>query len=263
MSTLAELQRALQARVLRRSAAGDAAVAAVTATAAVDAERRLGVYEHAYRARLLEVLGNDYPGLRALAGADRFERLGLGYVEATRSTHANVRWYGGGLADYARAAWPEQPAFAAMAELEWAIGLAFDAPPAPVVDAAAVAAVAPDHWPHLRVRLQPSLHRLALGWNVGELRRAVDRDEPLPALAATQPVRPWAVWRTDLVVRHRRLDDDEAAALAAFADGAAFAEVCAALCAWHAENAVAARAATLFRAWIADGWIAAVDAAPR
>ncbi len=257
MSTLAELQRGMQSSLLQGIARGDV-IERIVASPGADANARLGVYLQAYRARLLEVLGNDYPGLRKLAGADAFEHLALAYIDANPSTHYNVRWYGGALAGFLREA-PDasaQPAFAAMAELEWAMGLAFDAAMDRTVDAAAMAAVAPAHWPGMGLRPHPSLQRVAFAWNVPDIRRAVDHDTVPPALCAWQPAQPWMVWRRQSGVRYRRLEDDEAAAFAAIADGASFAQVCELLCAFHPVDAVAARAASLFRGWIEDQWIA-------
>lgn len=267
MSALAELQRDLQAFVLQRDASGpgDAtrAVAAIVASPAADATQRLGIYAHGYRARLLEILRNDFPGLRALAGADAFERLCLGYVEATPSPYYNVRWYGDRLAAFARmqSPWSAQSALAEMAAFEWNIGLAFDAAAQPIVAAAEVAAVAPQDWPRLCLRLHPSLRRIVLSWNVSAIRRAVDRAEAMPPLQACSPAQSWIVWRKDLTVRYRRLEDDEAAALDAVAQGGSFAQLCTVLCEWRPLDAVAARAATFFRQWIEDQWVTALDLA--
>lgn len=260
MSTLIELQRELQAHVLRDDAT---ALRAVVATPDADAMQRLGVYAHAYRARLLEVLRGDFPGLRALTGDQEFERLALAYVAATPSPHFNVRWYGDRLAAFARerAPWPERPELAAMAELEWAIGLAFDAADAPVLRFANVAALAPTDWPRLCLQPHPSLHKLTLSHNVDAVRRALDRDETVPAPQSLVPAQPWIAWRKDSIVRHRRLEDDEAAALDTVAQGNNFAMLCERLCEWYAPEAVAGRAAALLRRWIDDQWMTSMDVA--
>lgn len=262
MSALADLQRNMQASVLRGSGTR-AVIGAIVATPAADAAQRLGVYVHAYRARLLEVLGNDFPGLRALAGTETFEHLGLAYIKATRSSHANVRWYGGALAQFLRTTlpWSAQPALAAMATLEWNMGLAFDAATQSVVDAVAVAAVAAQDWPAMGLRLHGSLHRQSLAWNVAAIRRTIDHDEAMPALQAWRPAQPWIVWRKDTTVRYRRLDDDEAAALESIERGASFAQLCEMLCEFHPVDAVAPRAAGFFRRWIDDQWVVALDIA--
>ena len=259
MSRLIDLQRQMQASVLRSSTDGPIGDSIIS-TPAADASRRLGVYVHAYRARLLEVLGNDFPGLRALAGTDTFEQLGLAYIEATPSSHANIRWYGGALADFLQAnvPWAEQPVLAVMAALEWDMGLAFDAAVQEVVDAADVAALAPADWPAMGLHLHGSLRRQSLRWNVTAIRRAVDHDEILPPLVEWIPPQSWVVWRKDMTVRYRHLDDDEAAAMEAITQGASFAQVCELLCRFHPVDAVASRAATFFRGWVDDQWVTAL-----
>lgn len=263
MSALAELQRSLQRHVLDRDDGSTDAAQNVVASAAASAAERLGVYRHAYRARLLEVLRNDFPGLRALAGNADFDALCSHYIEATPSPHFNVRWYGDGLAGYTGtvAPWCAQPAVAAMATLEWTMGLSFDAPAQAVVAFVEVVAVAPQDWPRMRLVLHPSLRRLTLGWNVTAIRRALDHDEPAPTLQAWEPAQRWVVWRRDSGVRYRRLEDDEAAALDAVSSGATFAELCERLCEWHAVDAVAPRAAQFFRAWIEEQWVSELQLA--
>lgn len=256
MNALADLQRAMQARVLRNDAS---ALADIADARGVDATQRLGVYTHAYRARLAGVLRDHYAGLRALAGDGEFHAMVLACIDATPSTHPNVRWYGASLPAFVRttAPWSARAELADMAALDWALGLAFDAADELPLDVATLAAIKPPAWPDLRLRLHASLQSARLGHNVDRLRRALDRGEPLPALERLDPARAWVAWRHDGGVRHRRLDHDEAAALDAVALGARFAELCERLCEWHAPQAVAARAASLLRTWVDAGWVAA------
>lgn len=268
MSALAELQRALQDYLLDgrdggTRAADAPALRAVVATPGADERERLHIYAHAYRARLTDVLGNDFPCLRALLGAEEFARAGAAYVDAHPSPHFNVRWFGERLARFLHdaAPWKAQPAYAELAMLEWALGLAFDAADEPVVGIAEVAAVPPPDWPRLRLRLHASVQRLHLRTNVGAIRRAFQRDEPLPAMAALDTAQAWVAWRKDSISHYRRLGADEAAAIEAIAGGATFASVCESLCEWHAPENVPARAAAIFRQCIEDDWVAAIDLA--
>lgn len=260
MSTLAELQRALQAHVLRGD---DDARGAVVGTPLADASERLGIYAHAYRARLRGVLREDYPGLRAVAGREAFEALARAYVEATPSAHPNVRWYGAKLPAFVRERppWSERVALGEMAQLDWSLGLAFDAADEAPLDFATLAALQPQDWPGLRLRLHASLRRARFTHNVDAIRRALDRDEPPPVLEPSASPVHWAAWRRDGVARHRRLDEDEAAMLEAVACGGHFAGLCERLCEWHAPEQVAARAAALLRRWVDDSWIVAIDRA--
>src|SRR6476620_8270809 len=56
-----------------------------------DALRRLDVYANMYFFRLLEVLEDDYPSLRAALGAEAFHNLVTDYLQRHASTHPSVR----------------------------------------------------------------------------------------------------------------------------------------------------------------------------
>ena len=257
MNMLANLQHKFQTLVLSGSDSEHIGPS-VIATRAADSSVRLNIYVHAYRARLVEILGNDFPGLCALAGADLFDTLCHDYVNATPSTHYNARWYGQRLPEFLRTTqpWSGTPALAEMGLLEWTMGLSFDAVDEDHVKAADIAALAPEQWPALRLRLHGAIRRLSLRWNVGAIRRAVDREETCPPPVEFETTHHWVVSRQDTVVRHRLVPTDEAGALDAVDSGACFAEVCESLCAWHSEEAVAMRAATLLRQWVQDQWVA-------
>ncbi len=261
MSALADWQRALQEQVLHPTAG--TLPAQVIGDARASAQRRMSVYTHAYRARLGQILAKDYRGLQALAGSDAFDAICGGYIEATPSHNPNARWFGAQLPAFLRthADWRTQPALAEMAAFDWAFGLAFDAHDAAVLGFDAVAALAPEDWPSLCFALHPCLQRLSFRHNIAAIRRALDHGEDLPPLQVFASPQPWAVWRHHLAIRHRRLDDAEAAVLAALADGACFAELCEKLTAWHAADQVALQAATLLRTWLADGWISTMTLA--
>lgn len=258
MSTLATIQRRMQAFVLHPETPGEIATA-VVATALAGVDQRLGVYAHAYRARLLEALRNDFPGLLQLTTPDVFDELGRDYIQARPSRHANLRWLGDSLADFLRthARWSATPALADMAEFEWRLSLAFDAVTETCVEAPSLEALPATEWPNLRLVLAQSLQRMSLQWNVAAMRRALDNGEEWPAPARLDPPQPWAIWRKDLVVRHRRLDDDETAALDLVDSGGSFAELCELLCDWHALDAVAMRAVSLLKCWVGEQWIIA------
>lgn len=260
MNALAELQRALQRHVLDAEDSGMARAVEpfVAADARASAQRRLGIYAHAYRARLREVLLKDFPGLHALAGEETFDAIAHDYIAATPSHHPNARWYGAHVSQFLNddSRWNAHTEFSEMAMLDWAFGLAFDARDARSVTFDELTALAPQDWPALRFALHPSLQRLSFAYNVAAIRRALDHGETLPPLERFDTPQPWAVWRHDFTVRHRRLSDEEAALLALLAGGASFADLCEALAASHMPDAIALQAATLLRTWVADGWIA-------
>lgn len=258
MSALTQLQRDFSAYVLHDRAGIAGLVSAGDGDAPV--RQRVDVYRDGYRLRLIEVLDNDHPGLRQLAGADGFDALCRAYIDARPSTHFNIRWFGAGLATFLRtqAPWSQRPALTEMAALEWALTLAFDAVDEPPVALAEVAALTPEQWPSMRLRFAAALQRLDLGTNVGAIRRALDREETVPPAEVFDAPRAWVVWRRDRGVYQRALEADEAGALDAARLGSRFAELCDRLCEWHAEDQVALQAAGFLKHWIEQQWVTAL-----
>ena len=252
MTTLRELQRSFQSWVL-----GDARAlpATVAGTGAVSAQGRLEVYAQAIRLRFLEVLGQDYPGLHALAGDDEFRRLGLAYVAAHPSHHPSIRWFGCHLPAYLRSAapWRNHPVLGEMAGFEWAKGELLDAADSAVVGVEDIAAIPPDRWAGIRPRLKPAVRRLALEWNVPAMWKAIDAGDAPPPAARSEPALDWLLWRQDIVVRWRSIDPDETWALRRCDAGEDFGSICTGLSDRVGEDAAAFRAATFLKQWAADG----------
>lgn len=228
---------------------------AVRPSSKADIDTLLGVYRHAYAARLVEVLGNDFPGVKALAGDAEFETLARAYVAAHPSRGFSVRGFGGALAEFLRHSPPysERPALADMAAFEAALADAFDAADSQPIGPEHMASLPPPAWPTLTFEFHPSARRLALrtaapaAWatqNAGER-----PDEP--AIEAGD----WLVWRQGLDVKYRRLEPDEAAALHAAMAGEDFSAICEALAEHGPEEEAASRAAGLIRIWLEAGLV--------
>jgi hypothetical protein len=252
MTALARLQRRFQRNVLEgdrrfeREVAGDARLAA---------GRRLAIYSGAYRARLVEALGKDYPGLRALAGEARFERLANEYIAACPSSFPNLRWYGGELAAFIRVSDHRRAAaLAEMAAFEWQLGLAFDASDAAPLTIEDIGRVPPEEWPGMRFAPHPSVRRLSLRYNVPAIRSASEDGAPLPPLRRGSAPVAWLIWRQNLVARFRSLECDEARAFDALMRGAVLGEICAEL---NDNPEPALRSAALLKGWVTDGLLAA------
>lgn len=218
----------------------------------------LGVYRHAYWARLVEVLRSDYDKLRQLVGDAAFDELARAYLAQYPSSHFSARWVGDRLTMFLAETDPfrAQPALAAMAAFEWAQATAFDAADDPVVGPADLALIPPHGWPAVRFRLQSSAQRIALPPVVVEAWEQLQRNEPAPAPESPGEPVPWLVWRQGFEVRYRRLPPDEAAALDAVAAAADFATVCEMLAAQVGEERAAFRAAEMVQGWIAGELVA-------
>ncbi len=257
MMPLRELQRRFQAHLLERD---DAIIGSVVDAPPLPAADRLGIYGHAYRARLRDALLDTYPTLHRILGDDVFGALGGDFIEAHPSVHRSIRWYGRELAEHLAqvAPYAEQPVLAELARFEWTLSEAFDAADARSLDREALAQIAPSAWAGLRFEFHPSLRRLALHWNTVGIWRAITSDEPPPPPESGAAPVPWLIWRRDLKNYFRSLDPAENAALDAALEGAPFGEICAALSGWLADDEVPMRAATLIGAWTDGGIVTRV-----
>ncbi len=227
-------------------------------------QERLEIHHQGYLERLSRLLRQAYPALEALIGAQDFVALSYAYACAHPSRAPNPRWFGGHLAEFlvVNGGWDEHPAVAEMARFEWALGLAADAADAPVLPAAAFDQAPPGG---TRLRPHPSLHLLALAYDVAGFWQAWQTGLPMQAASPEPlplPARNWAVWRDATAVRFRQLAPDESEAIWALRGGADFAGLCAVL-ARHAgrDEAVRAqaRALGLLRHWGAAGWLSTMN----
>ena len=248
MSVLATTQAAMHGWLLH----GTPGIAAQVQGPRV--EHRLRIHADAYRLRLLEVLGNDFPATEALLGEDRFETVALGYLHAHPSTHPSLRHFGQHFADWLQQHAKQPHGLHELARFEWTQGEVFDAADADTLTLDVIASRPADAWPSLRLHLQPSLRMVALACNAPALVEAHAHGLPLPALRG-MPDAEWLLWRTDGDVHWRRLDIDEAALLRALAAGECFGELCERATDFHAHDGPL-RAASLLKRWLADGLLA-------
>ena len=248
MSALAATQAAMHGWLLHGDPAIDASVQGP------QVEQRLRIYSDAYRLRLLEVLGNDFPVTKALLGEDGFDAVALDYLDAHPSTHPSLRHFGHAFADWLRQRRRLPRGLHALARFEWRQGEAFDAADVDALSLATIATLPAEAWPTLRLHLQPSVRLLALSCNAAALVDAHARGEPLPALRDA-PAADWLLWRRDGDVHWRRLDADETDLLQAITDGECFGQLCERASAFHPDDG-SLRAASLLKRWLADGLLA-------
>lgn len=258
MSALRTLQQSFAHHVYQRD---QGMRSQVLGNQRASADERLAVYADAYRMRLLEVLGNDYPALKCTLGEHEFERMARACIEANPSTHCNVRWYSAALARHLSTHGDGRAWLAELAAYELAMTDAFDAADEPVLGIAQLRAIPPAQWPHMQFTFQASVRMLPCQWNVSALRRAVDAGETPPAPCLLPKPRSWVVWRRDLAVQYRGLDDAEAWALATLLKRAQFAQLCNGLTRWHSDEDAAIAAATLLQGWVGAAMLTRVDIA--
>jgi hypothetical protein len=248
--TLHEIEAQLQAAILN----GDEAVLASLADGArASRVTLLGVYRHAYAARLLDVLAHDYPLLRRYIGDEAFERLARAFIAAHPSRSRNVRWFGAGFPEFLERqdSASKHAELSEVAAIEKAVSDSFDSVDAPLLRFADVAAHAPEAWPRLRFVFHPSLSLAPVTTNAFEIWKALNEMLAPPSAGAFTEVRIVVVWRQGVSPRVRLLANEEAMLCFEVKRGASFGTLCEML-AMRDPDGAPARAAGYLQSWLTD-----------
>lgn len=252
-ATLADLQHHLQQHLLQ----GDAAIAEHLVPGGIGIARRLHIYHHAYRARLVDALRDTFGHTATYLGDDWFERDAARYVELSPSRRPNLNDYGEGLPAWWAQHYPNDPDIAELATLDWTLRRAFDGPDAPLLALADLATVAPDAWARIGFTLNPTVRLLHFSRNTLALWSALDRGEtPPPAVAQAADV---LVWRQAQQPHFRSLGALESLALARLQSGLGFAAMCGDLALQFQQADVPVEAGTLLRRWVEEGVLSAIN----
>lgn len=249
---LAEMERLFQDGLLGRSRA---ILPQVHGNARENAETMFGVYRNAYWSRLVESLGIDFPGLKALAGAEGFDRLARAYIAGHPSVTPSIRWAGRLLAEFlaTEAPYRDDPWFADMARFDWALAYAFDAVDAPAAGLSELAAVPPEFWGGIKLLLHPTLDLFAVTTPVDEVRPLLLADPATDFDRGARRPGAMMVWRVGFDLKFRAIDAAEHGALTEVRSGASFGDICESLAAQMDANEAVMAAARMLRGWIEWG----------
>lgn len=225
-------------------------------------EARFNIYQHAYRARLVEALRSNYPVVVSALGDEGFDALARAYVDARPSRQASIRWFGDTLDDFARRQYDTlipHPALLDLIRLEWALCLAFDAADEPVLALSDLAQVVPERWPALVFRVHPSARLIDLEWAVEPTWRALNDQPDAETTVPEHSPHATLVWRRDFGPQFRSLDEAEAHALGNVIAGTSFGRMCE-LAAGDTPDQAPARVAAWLQRWVVDGVLSAAVA---
>jgi hypothetical protein len=198
----------------------------------LSAFERLEIYNRQYWFRVLGALAEDFPALRAVVGAPRFEAISVAYLNAHPSRSFSLRNLGSQLTDWLAG----HPQLAGrrhrlaldVARIEWAFIEAFDSAEREPLTIEQIATLDGDS----RLALQPHLQLLALNFPVDDLvlelhkrqkrqtsEAGVERSGELEKPMQLPRLRSRPTWlaahRVDLSVYYRRLEAEEYQALSA------------------------------------------------
>lgn len=133
---------------------------------------RLTVYRNGYYVRLQDALANDFPALLAELGDTCFGKIMTAYLFDHPSGSPSLRQLGHRLSDWLKSknhpvVWSE------IAELEWAVLNAFDAPDADLLSNDHLSQIPADQWESLQFRLHRSVTLMSSTHNIREIWEAV------------------------------------------------------------------------------------------
>jgi len=248
-------------------------MAVIAGNARLSPVEQLDIYREQFWLRHIGSLRDDYPSLVHILGDERFEDLCRAYVKEHPPTSFTLRDLGDQMASFihAEAPWKEDHLLFDIARLEWAFIEAFDAADAPPLDASTLASASEEAWVGARLRLQPSMQRLALDYPAHELRgrvRAGEDPERPPAKRVHVVIyRAGLGHETSTAAERATLQYIEVDAMAfelleALAMGAPLGPACEVLALAHGVTdsaAMEARVGGWFQQWAAYGWISRVD----
>jgi hypothetical protein len=198
---------------------------------ALTATERLQIYHHAYFARLLDCLREEYSVLAAALGPELFDAFGVAYLERHPSQSYTLGRLGMTFPEFLEqtrpretggqggtAAWPEF--MIDLARLERVVNEVFDGPGVEgesLLDAGRLQQISSDHWPDARLICVPSLRLVKFRFPVNDYFTAIRRGEqpaiPKPGAAHV------AVTRRDYRVVRYPLDAAQFELLRALIDG--------------------------------------------
>lgn len=256
---------------VRHSVAVEEAEAVLTRSNALPALDRLAVYGHAYFARLLDCLREEYPVLRTALGDEVFDAFAAEYLARFPSRSYTLFDLGTSFPQFLRDTRPEgegsddEPAWPDflinLATLELAFNEVFDGPGiegTPALDAAAIAAVPAERLPDARLVPAPCLRVLSLKYPVHTYFTAVQRKEEaeMPEPAETF----LAVTRRRYVVQHFELSEPAHALLSALLRGETLGAAIGEAAAGDDSEGLEARLGEWFRDWAARGFFLGIAA---
>jgi len=264
--SLADLQNLFQRSVLAETPDPRLLALLRPPTRAETSADTFAVYHDGFRLRMAEFLAHDYPVLREALGEADFAALAEAYGRARPSTFRNARWFGAGLPDFLGAT----PPFSAdvfvigLARLEAALTKSFDAADEAELPIEILGATREEDWPRLRFAFHPGVAIIQTTAGARAAFEAFQAEAPLPETGGETQLT-LLVWRRDLDVNYRALDETESLALGEARAGAPFGEICAALAfaePGRASEEMAAVAGGFLARWFADGLIVAAAPAP-
>jgi hypothetical protein len=247
---LQQIQTAFQQHLIDEHCTGPGWIA--TPSPGLTAQARLGVYHHAYRARLIDVLFDTFSHTAAYLGDDWFRQLAATYVQHNLSGDPNIGQYGTTFAAYVAQDLPDDPDVAELALIDWTLRRAFDGPDARPLTHDALQQLAQQPDEAIRLQPVPTLTLLTQRSNSLHIWRAIDTDEQPPQAETLKTPITVLVWRKGHAPHFRSTTPFESCALGIVESGRTLNHLGESLSTQFPDIDVAVQFGELLGQWIDD-----------
>jgi hypothetical protein len=168
--SLADLQRALAARILARE--GSDLDDWICVPSEADSAARMAVYVEGYPARIREALRETFPAVAQILGDGSFAAFADRYAKEVPVDLQNLNLVGAAVPAYLESdrVSGELPFLPALAELEWAVDRCFHADLLPPFEPSTCSRWSLDDWGRAKIGFQPGLALVCAPWPLRELR---------------------------------------------------------------------------------------------
>lgn len=242
MSTLQETQQWLVEAIVAENESPEVATY-VTPSAKQAPKDRLHVYRHAYVARLIECLEDDYRAVFHALGRDRAEEVCREYIAAHPSRSFSLNVFGQSMPAFLKA---KGETFAAdLATLEWSLVEAIHAAESTKMAPDALAKIDPSEWANVALVASPSVRLHQFDYPVSAYYTAFSiEEEPAIPEAAAERI---AVYRAGMKIWRLTLSAGQYALLAPLVRGASLDE------AFESDIGDEADVGAWFQQWMVEG----------
>ena len=227
-------------------------------TASFTRNQRLEVYANDYYWRLAGVLELHFPMVAWMLGHVQFHNLVTDYVLACPACEPDLRRYSRDFPRFLAQEREREPELVEVAVIELDRAQILDFADERPLEPEALADIELDRWPQLRFVASKTARLRATSRPFSPMFALCRAGEPLTVARRLHPPRPGhtLIWRKDMNIHHREVEDPEARALLALFGGRTFLEICAAA---SGEAAGPTQVAGWLRRWVDEGLILEVS----
>ncbi|MHA6719737.1 HvfC/BufC family peptide modification chaperone [Sphingomonas sp. RS6] len=215
----------------------------------------LDVYLNNYRCQLIDALEAGFPNLRRWIGEAAFLSAAAIHIDTTPPHEWTLDAYGASFSNSVVERFPDNPAFAELAQIERALAEAFIVADVAPLTAAAIRDV---DWDAAEFRFAPSVSLVPVKTNAAAIWRALADDAIVPVVEHLPSGAAVLVWRDGLDPAFRTVEAPEANALRRLQAGATFGSLCTDLVAAHGADTGSMTAGEWLGRWLKDGLISEI-----